>query len=83
MKTTLFPALLFSALLATGFAQPAKQVRPEAGPRPLYADNAPVLSLKQLRQVAIANTTIDEVSRHSGNGSTDDAANFVARNPAP
>ena len=69
MKTTLLPALLFSVLLATGFAQPANQIRPDAAPRPLYAENAPVLSLAQLRQVSIANTTIDEVALDPTDGS--------------
>ena len=68
MKTTHLKALLFSAVLAPGLAQPANSARPDAPPQPLYTESAPVISLDELRKVSIPNTTIDSVAIDPADG---------------
>src|SRR5687767_2196640 len=62
VKKSFFNTLLLCAVVATAPAQPANLPRSDAGPKPLYPDSGPVLSLDELRQVAIPNTIIDSVA---------------------
>ena len=61
MKNSLLQALLFIAVIASALAQPANSIPADNAPEPLYPDSGPVISLEQLRQVAIPNTVIDSV----------------------
>jgi hypothetical protein len=68
VKNVFLSALLGSALLSPLLGQPANAPRPDAPPKPLYGEVTPVLSLDQLRQVAIPNTTIDSVEIDPADG---------------
>lgn len=69
MKTSLVPALFCCAIVVAALAQAATPTRPDAAPRPLYAETTPVLSLEQLRRFSLPNTTIDEVAIDPVDGS--------------
>jgi feruloyl esterase len=69
VKTMLLRALALIALAATAVAQPTSRPRPDAPPKPLYPNAAPVCSPEDLRKVSIPNTTIDSVTVEAAEGS--------------
>lgn len=68
MKPTFLAALLISVAVAPAVAQPPNAARPDPAPKPLYPESAPIISLEELRKVAIPNTTIDSVAIDPADG---------------
>jgi feruloyl esterase len=65
---TLLRSVLLSAIVAPVLAQPAIAPRQDSALKPLFSESAPIISLEQLRQVSIPNTTIESVAIDPADG---------------